>query len=382
MTDLSIRVAFLVATLGVLLFQGVALYLAAEMPRLDPPAAPGRRGGARVSAIIAARNEEEELPGCLDGLLAQTYPNLEVLVVDGGSTDRTREVARARAPRVRLIEEPPLPEGWVGKNWACDVGYRASSGEWLLFLDADVRCQRAAVEATVALAESEGADLATLAPRVEMLGVWEKVVLPFYIQMVLTYFRTPRVNRDRSSAAMANGQYFLTRRSAYAAVGGHEAVRGAILEDVQLARRFRAAGRRLRVAWAPELVVTRMYRDRHEMAEGLLKNIHGVRFSALRQLGFLVGLVGLFWLPLLVLPVGLLLGSVSVAVMGGFLVLALFGKHVVFSRAARAPAAYGLLYPVAVGFYVVLVARSLYRGLAGRPLLWKGRSYAHDGPGT
>ncbi len=369
-----------VAAVLALLFQGVALWFAREMPRLDPlPAAGPGLVGPRVSVVVAARDEELDLPATLDGLLAQDHPDLEIVVVEGSSRDRTRDVIDARAPRVRRVEEPPLPPGWVGKNWACWTGARATDGDWILFLDADVRLHPAAVRTTLAWTEREGAALATLAPRVDMVGFWERVVMPFYVQMVLTYFRAPHVNRPRSRTAMANGQYWLVRRADYAALGGHEAVRGFVLEDVAIARRFRAAAKPIRVAWAPELARTRMYRERHEMFEGLLKNIHGTEFSAARQLGFLVGLVVLFWLPLGVLPLGLVLGSLPLVALGLVLVVALFGKHVVFARATGAPAAYGLLYPLAVGFYVALLVTSIGRGLRGGRVTWKGRAYPLDG---
>jgi len=365
----------LLGALGVLLYQGIAILLALQMPRLDPGPPEAVPSAGRVSAVIAARNEVGDLGACLDSLLAQDYPDLEIIVVDGGSTDGTREIAQARVPRVHLIEEPPLPVGWVGKNWACHVGAEAASGNFLLFLDADVRCHPTSVRTTVEWAEREKASLATLAPRIETVGFWEKVVMPFYAQMVLTYFRTPRVNRDDSRTAMANGQFLLVRRADYARTGGHQAIRSAVLEDVRLAQAFRRVGLRLRVAWAPELLTTRMYRDRHEMFEGLLKNVHGTRFSAARQLGFFAALVGFFWLPLLVLPLGWLAGSLPVALVGLLLYVALFGKHVAFARGFRCDPVYGLLFPLAVGFYLVLVATSLGRGIARRPIAWKGREY-------
>jgi chlorobactene glucosyltransferase len=359
-----------------LLYQGLALVFGYGMPRLDPPGPPDGRPRPRVSVVVAARNEERDLPVCLDGLLAQDYPNLEVIVVDGGSTDRTREVARERGGRVRLIEEPPLPDGWVGKNWACHTGFQASSGEWVLFTDADMRYHPTAIRATVEWAERERADLATLGPPIEMVGFWENVVLPLYTQLVLTYFRAPRVNRDDSHAAMANGQFTLVRRTSYEKVGGHAAIRSAVIEDVRLAQEFRRAGFRLRIAWAPELLGTRMYRDRAEMSEGILKTVYGTKFSALRQVAFLAGLVAFFWLPLLVLPLAVLWGLPLLAAWGAFLYLALFGKHVAFASSVRGRAWAVLLYPVAVGYYVVLVAVSISRGVRRRPVMWKGRAYA------
>ena len=174
---------------------------------------------------------------------------------------------------------------------------------------------------------------------------------------------------------MANGQCWLTRRATYFERGGHAAVAGQVLEDVAIARRYRAAGGTLRFAWTPELGETRMYTDRHEMFEGLLKNVHGLEFSAARMVGFLAGLIGLFLLPLGLLPLGIAVGSPVLAAVGAVLYVALFGKHVAFNAGIGAPAAYGLLFPLAVAWYVVLVATSLVRGLRRQPVAWKGREY-------
>lgn len=378
MLALWAEVALLVAGAAVLVFQGIAVVLAKAMPELGPAPATSSSPRGRVSVIIAARNEEGDLPNCLDSFLTQDHPDLEILVVDGNSTDGTREVARARAPRVTLVEEPPLPAGWVGKNWACHLGAARATGEFLLFADADVRAHPTAVRRTLEWADAERADLVSLAPRLEALTFWERVVLPFMAQVILTYFRTPRVNRDGSRTAMANGQFLGIRRAAYRALGGHEAIRGAVLEDVRLAQEARRLGRPLRVAWAPELLVTRMYRDRHEMFEGLLKNIHGTRFSLARQSAFLAALVGFFLLPLAILPVGIAYGSLAVTVLGAILYLALFAKHVGFARSLTGAPAYGLLYPLAVGFYLALVVASIGSGLRHRPIAWKGRDYARE----
>ncbi len=360
-----------------LLYQGSAIVLAYQMARLEPESPDvGPRDRPRVSVVVAARNEEDALPATLDTLLAQTYPDLEVLVVEDGSTDRTKEVIDARAPRVRRVDPPPLPAGWTGKNWACWTGAREATGEWLLFLDADVRTVPTAVASVLDWAVRERADLASIAPRIETVGFWERVVLPFFVQLTLLVFRASHVNRDRSKTAMANGQFWMTPRSTYFALGGHEAIRGTVQEDVAIARRFRSAGRRLRIAWAPRIAVTRMYRDRHEMFEGLLKNLSGRDHDAPHLAADVAGVTGFYLLPLGLLPFALATGGNPVLLgLGAFLYVGLFGKHVAFSRSLGTPGRYGLLYPLAAGFFVVLFATGVGRHLRRRPVEWKGRPY-------
>ena len=376
MLPLWVVATILAGSVVVLLYQGIAILFAFEMPRLDPaPASAGTERRPKVSVIIAARNEELDLPATLDDLLVQDYPNLEILVVEDGSTDGTRAIIEARAPRVRCVHPPPLPHGWVGKNWACAAGAAAATGDWLLFLDADVRTHPTAVRAALEWAVKERAELASLATRIEMGGGWERVAMPFYVQMTLTYFRTPHVNRPGSRAAMANGQFWLSPRSAYERVGGHASVKGEILEDVAMARQYRAAGLPIRIAWAPELAQTRMYRSGREILAGLVRTVQGSPASTPLLGGFVVALGALFLLPLAVLPVGLATGSIALTGMGAILWVALFGKHVAFARAVGAPGGYGLLFPAAVAFYMVVVGAAFGRRLTGRPVEWKGRAY-------
>jgi chlorobactene glucosyltransferase len=372
-------VLLLLLGFGVLLFHGVAVVLAYQMPPVepDPPERPPSRTPT-VSVIIAARNEEGDLGDCLDSLLRQDYPDLEIIVVDGNSTDRTVEVARARGPRVRVLSEPPLPAGWVGKCWACWTGAQAARGELLLFTDADVVHHPATVRTAVRYFEDERADVLTFTPLTETKSFLERVVVPFQMQMLLTYFRAPRTNRDGSSAAVITGQFWLTTRTAYDRVGGHAAVRGYVLEDVRMAQLYRAAGLRLRLAWVPELLLTRAYPSDRDLFEGLLKNIHGTEFRAAVQVGSIVGLVVFFWLPLALFPYAVWVGSLPLALMGALLWGALIAKHVGFARAGRVPGAYGLLFPLAAGYYMVLLGASI-RHQGGRgAVTWKGRTYGTE----
>ncbi|EQD51995.1 glycosyl transferase domain protein, group 2 family protein [mine drainage metagenome] len=383
--EFSLALAYL---LLVLAGQGVPVLLAYRMPRL-PEAGAGDPGSLpSLSVILPARNEEDAIGACLDSLAAQDYRSsggsLEVIVVDGGSSDRTRELARAHPIGATVLDEPPLPAGWVGKNWACHQGYLRSRGEYLLFLDSDLVLAPPVLRRAVDQARAERTCLLSLASRIVMRGFWERVVMPLFTQFVLVYFVAPRANVDTSHRAMANGQFMLFTRGGYESVGGHAAIRGTILEDVHLAQRVKGQGQRLRVYWTPDWVTTRMYADRKEMREGLLKNLHGTRFSALRQLG-LASLVALFFLSPFAILVASLVGALP-AIWGIFstaLVAITALKQVGFQRTleGRGSGAFGLLYPLGALFYLGLFASSLARGLGGREVTWKGRHYPLD-PGV
>ena len=367
---------FLVVFLG----QGAIVLLAYRMPSRRARDVGTATWPRRVSVIVPARNEREDLRRCLDDLARQDLVrgggSLEVIVVDGASTDGTAKMAEAHPLAPRVVPEPPLPAGWVGKNWACHHGAREARADRLLFLDADVRLAPAALRAALLHQDATGADLVSFAARIVMTGFWERVVMPLYVQFVLLYFLTPRVNVDTSSRAMANGQFMLFRREAYRRIGGHARVAGAVLEDVRLAQNVKQGGGKVRVLWTPELVHTRMYADRREMSEGILKNLHGTRFSASRQVVLAIAIFTYFLSPFLVL------GLVGVGLLGGAWLLAAaalvgltLAKQVGFQRALHAPAAYGLLYPLGCAYYIGLFARSLHRGLGGGTVTWKGRTY-------
>jgi cellulose synthase/poly-beta-1,6-N-acetylglucosamine synthase-like glycosyltransferase len=239
--------------------------LTLRSPRYDQPDPP------LVSAIIPARNEERELAGCLASVQAQSYPNLEILVVDDRSTDRTGAIARAMAAedgRVRALSVASLPEGWTGKSHALHVAAAQARGEWLWFLDADTRHEPASLAIVLEYARAHGAALASLLPEMRCVSFWERAVQPLMGVVLMRSFPLFLVNRDGFPLAFANGQFILIRRSAYDAVGGHAAVRDRFVEDIHLARRVKALGLPIRVAIGVGISSTRMYSSLPELIRG------------------------------------------------------------------------------------------------------------------
>src|SRR5207302_1157858 len=197
---------------------------------------------------------------CVRSLVGLEYPNREIIVVDGGSTDGTRELVQKFVPEITIVDEDPLPVGWVGKNWACHLGYKKSRGELLLFTDGDSFHATDSLARSVNYLRSEKADLVTLAPGTILRSFWERLLQPPIFLLIMILVGGKLVNDDNRQNAIGNGQYMLFRREAYDKIGGHHAVRDKIIEDYSLGRLLKRAGMRLRFVTAPDaLGVSALY---------------------------------------------------------------------------------------------------------------------------
>jgi hypothetical protein len=328
------------------------------------PVAP-YEGDARVSLLVPARDEERTLRRTLPALLVQGAD--EVLVLDDGSHDATAEIVRALArhhDRLRLVPGAALPAGWSGKNWACHQLAREARGDLLAFSDADVTWSPGALPALLAVQAGEGADLVTVWPRQRCGSLGERAVVPLVDMLLLTTLPAPATRFGPASLMGASGQCMLWRRSAYHAVGGHEAVRGEVLEDVRLAQRAKGAGLRVALRLGGRLLSARMYERYGEVVRGFGKN-------ALAAVGGAPpALVALLLLNLVTYTLPWLLLVVD----GRWLPLALSG---VLLRAAtnvlalRSPFE-AVLQPLGPLALVPVVALSLHWGPA---YAWRGRRY-------
>ncbi|PYX33812.1 MAG: glycosyl transferase [Acidobacteria bacterium] len=225
-----------------------------------------------VSIIVPARNEEVCLGNCLRSLVAQTGVGFEIIVVDDGSTDRTRALA-ASVRGVKVISPGPLPAGWRGKNNAVVAGAKEARGEWLLFTDADTLHLPGSLARALAEAKENRAELLSYSPEQIAVTFAERVVMPVIFAELASQYPPEKVRDQNSGVVAANGQYIMVRRDVYESVGGHAAVADRILEDVALARAFRVAGYRVYFRYGADAVRTRMYRNWNELREGWTKNL-------------------------------------------------------------------------------------------------------------
>ncbi len=252
-----------------------------------------------VSVIIPAYNEAANIQGCLRAVLQDQVPDLEVWVVDDQSTDDTQALAcQVQDPRVQVIVSPPRPPQWVGKNWACTQGAQGARGDYLLFIDADVRLGPHTITDAVYKARQGQLDLLSLGPRVECGCLAEWLVQPLMLTHLLVAISLKGVNRPGSKSAFAAGPFMLFRREAYWSIGGHAAVAAEVVEDVELARRVQEAGLRLWFGIAPESLSVRMYPNFASLWEGWTKNLYqGTGRNPLAITLFIVSVLLVYVLP-------------------------------------------------------------------------------------
>ena len=218
----------------------------------------------RVSVLVAAKDEEENIAACVESLLEQDYPDFELIAINDRSEDRTgeilREFHRRHADRMRVVTITSLRDGWFGKNNAMHEGVAASTGEWLCFVDADcTQTSRRTLSVAVQECRHQGTDFLSILPVLITKSFWERIIQPVCAAIMMIWFRPQKVNDPGSSAAYANGAFMLMKRDVYDAIGGHYAVKTEINEDIHLARIAKQRGFRLQVIQNDDLYTTHMY---------------------------------------------------------------------------------------------------------------------------
>lgn len=351
----------------------VGVWLLWHVARCRAPGAADERLAAATSVVIPARDEEATLPRLLASLAAQRPPPAQVIVVDDHSGDATTAVARhGGATVVRAAELPP---GWTGKTWACWTGAGVASSPVLAFLDADTEVEPGGLAAVLGEHRRRGG-LVSVAPDHITRRPYEQLSAFFNVVAMMGLDAFDPLRRRRAPRG-AFGPCLVTTADDYWAVGGHRAVRADVVEDVALARRYTAAGRPVTCLGGRGAVRFRMYpAGVFQLIEGWTKNFAGGAGSA-RPLTFLLvsvwlsGCISAAWYPgAAVLGRGPLSGAAA-----GVLYAAYAGQLAwMLGRIGRFPPTTAALYPIALGFFLVVFARSLVLTYARRQVTWRGRT--------
>jgi chlorobactene glucosyltransferase len=343
-----------------------------------------------ISVIVPARNEARNIRRCVLALLAQTYPNYEIIVVDDRSSDETPGILatlqQEYPDRFQVVEGGDLPSDWAGKPHALHLGVQAAHGDWLCFVDADTFAAPDLLAAALTTAQTYQADLFTLLTNQELGSFWEKAILPLVFTALSFGFPAEQVNDPRRPQAIANGQFILIRRAVYTAVGGYAAIRNQIAEDKALAQQVKQHGYRLIVADGRRVASTRMYTRFAEIWEGWTKNIFlGMRDRlGLLLFGAFVGLVAALLLPVWLLG-GLYwflstgaAGAALVAIQAFALWTYLIYWRVRASLAFKISPLYAFTLPLGAFIFTAMMFASAFKVLSGQGVTWKGRTYTEN----
>jgi glycosyltransferase involved in cell wall biosynthesis len=332
----------------------------------------------RVSIIVPARNEEDDIELTLTRLLELDYANYEVIAVNDRSTDRTGEIMEAVAQRaaaqgrVRVIQHRELPVGWMGKTHAMWTAANAATGDWLLFTDADVLFKPDSVRRALAYAESEGADHLVLFPEMIMKSPGEFMMIAFFQTMFVFGHRPWKVADPKSKDHMGVGAFNLIRRSAYDAVGTYAALRMEVLDDMKLGKIVKNAGFAQRNVFGGDLISLRWARGVKGVVDNLTKNFFAVlSFQWWRTLISVFGLAFLNLMPFFGLWMAHGWQRLPYAIALG----CMFAIYVGMSWRSRVPAYYFLLHPVSTVLFVYTLLLSMCHALWNDGIIWRGTRY-------
>jgi len=390
MPYLIISTAFLIGGIGIIYWLHNQYQMDIVVEPTPPPA-----NAPLISVCIPARNEERNIRACVEAVLAQDYPNLEVIVLDDRSTDSTPEIlvsirsATRPASKLHIISGSDLPAGWAGKPHAlyqASASARDAEDAWLCFIDADTFLAPETLSSCYVKALETKADMFTIMTFQILGSFWEKTVMPLVMTALSAGFSPRKVNDPKRKDAIANGQFIMIKRSVYDAIGGHESVKDSIVEDKAISEQVKWKGYRLVVADGMKVAKTRMYTSLPEMWEGWTKNIYlGLSDQpALMALGvfgaFLAVLASLF------LPTWPVLGLSWYWNGGGWMALAivfesfLLWAYLIYVRIMVAIKMeispwYALTLPLGAGVFGAMMFTSAWRVVSRKGVTWKGRTY-------
>lgn len=369
-------IILMAGTVALILLSLTAITNVLIFPRLRRGSQPARQ--VRVSILIPARNEARVIGATIRHILAQTYPNFELLIMDDASTDGTAGIAQAAGvgdPRLRVLTGTPMPPGWAGKPWACQQLAEAASGDILIFTDADVQWEPEALAALLHWMESSPADVYTIWPTQQTETWSERLVVPLMAMVIVGYLPLLMVHYSSLSIfAAANGQCMAWRREAYQRIGGHRSVASSVLDDVQHARAAKRAGLTLRMGDGSELIGCRMYEDWHSVRDGFAKNILAGYGSPLA-----LAFGTIFHLVILILPWPMLLVEATRPWALAMIALGI-GLRALSAAFTHQRVLDAFLLPVSALLMTRIALQAFIWHFTGGPR-WKGRIITHSGIG-
>jgi len=345
------------------------------------PDAPDPDHWPSVAVVVPARDEAEVLPATLPTLVGQDYPGpVRVILVDDDSTDGTGELAARLSAGVTVVRPGTPPPGWTGKLWALNAGVEAAGAvDYLLLTDADIAHRAGSLAALVRAAAGHRLDLVSQMARLRVRTGWERVVVPAFVYFFALLYPFRWSNRPSARTAAAAGGCSLVRRSALERAGGVAAVRGAVIDDVSLARALKRSGSRTFLGLADRVDSVRPYPTLASLWRMVSRSAYAqLRHSVLLLAGTVLGLALVFAVPPVTTVVGAVSGDAALLALGAAGWLLMAALYVPMLRYYGQPSAAALLLPFTASLYLAMTVDSAVQHYRGRGAAWKGRTYPAD----
>jgi glycosyltransferase involved in cell wall biosynthesis len=358
------------------LIQGIRAWSGmASVPRLSDVKPACGENLPRISILVGARDEAEKMPAAVESWLALDYPDFEIIAVDDRSQDATGKILddfARRDARLKVVHVTDLPLGWLGKPHALQTAYERSSGEWLVFTDADVRYSSDLLRRTLALAHRENWDHLTLLAALELRGFWEVTTVAYLGLGFALGFQPWRVSDPKSKTYFGVGAFQLVRRSVYEAIGMHCKLALEVVDDIKLAKLIKLGGFRSGLATSQQYVQIRWHDGFLNVVRGLMKNIFaGYGFSVWNVLLSISGVFVLSILPFIALWFTSGLARVACA-LACSVALLVEGR---FVQETNEPALYGLTHPIGAAVFIYMSLRAMIGTLWRGGIVWRGTFY-------
>lgn len=349
---------------------------------------PGRSDLPSVSFLVAGKEEEANIEACLASMVAQDYPDLQVIAINDRSADRTGAIMdrlAAQHANLTALHVQSLPDGWLGKNNAMRMGLKHATGRWLCFTDADcVQVSRRSLRVAMEYALEHNAEFLSVLPAHETHGFWERVIQPACSGIMMIWFNPLRVNNPRRATAYANGAFMLMTRECYDALGGHDAVKTEFNEDMKMAQLAKRAGRCLRVVSNDDLYTVRMYQSLRQTWNGWSRIFFGCFGTWPRLTATMALVIGFSLLPWVALAVGALAWAAGGAWVEWPTFVGVAAACCVVKTAAlmrfyrlnKTSPWYGLLYPLGALVGLGALINAMGRLRRRSTITWRGTTYA------
>jgi chlorobactene glucosyltransferase len=319
-----------------------------------------------VSILIPARNEEKNIANIISDCLNQTYPKIEIIVLNDHSTDNTAVILEQYSDKIQIINGSDLPQNWLGKNWACHQLSLKANGKHFLFLDADVRLDKFAVESAVSTLNQKKVKMLSVFPTQIMKSFSEYLIVPLMNWLLLSFLPLALVYKSKNkSFVAANGQFILWEKEYYNSIGGHQAVKNIPVEDMEFARIVKSTNQKMITLLGGEMVFCRMYSNLKDAINGFSKNFYpGFKVNSFVFITFVTLVVASLLIPFFYWKYELI--SVS-------LIIIILLSRIFISIKSRQNVLVNLILHIFQMIFVMAEAViSVYR-FHSKKLLWKGR---------